>query len=209
MRLQPLSPVSHSWGTSRGTHSQMRGLHCAHTQWALHQNWCHSRPHSWLQTTVEDALKVKSKIPHVRVTKVNITSHQCFHQSYPSKWGTPEIDASGPTSLLSELPAISIQLLHTNTFTRPSHQLTIPITCIQAFLERERKKPKNSWIQLEIEMRTFWQQQKSGSKFSYSRTRMRIQLMISNFNCPKKVTFLLPKMKLQNNMTWHVYSCTC
>ena len=72
-----------------------------------------------------------------------------------SKWGTPEIDASGPTSLLSELPAISIQLLHTNTFTRPSHQLTIPITCIQAFLERERKKPKNSWIQLEIEMRTF------------------------------------------------------
>ena len=53
------SPVSHSWVTSRGTHSQMRGLHCAHTQWALHQNWCHSRPHSWLQTTEEDALKVK------------------------------------------------------------------------------------------------------------------------------------------------------
>ena len=59
-----------------------------------------------------------------------------------SKWGTPEIDASGPTSLFSELPATSIQLLHTNTFTRPSHQLTIPITCIQAFLERERKKPR-------------------------------------------------------------------
>lgn len=83
------------------------------------------------------------EIPHVRGTKVNITSYQCFHLSCPQippareGLGTKlcfhclilqngrhhlEIDASGMTSLFPKLSVISIQLLHTNTFTRPSHQ---------------------------------------------------------------------------------------
>ena len=86
MRLKPLSPVSHSWGTSRGTHSQTRGLHCEHTRLAPHQNWSHSRLHSWLQTTEEDVLKTKPKIMFINVSTVLFCTHGGNFKIWAGMW---------------------------------------------------------------------------------------------------------------------------